>query len=167
MNEEQLTTRRTFYQRVIYGMSSLMTAALALPAVGYLFVPSRNRQDTGWTDAGSITTLQLNTPKELVLQRKRIDGWKISAERATAWVVRTDQEVIAFAPQCTHLGCGYHWEEEKQQFVCPCHDSVFSIDGQVVGGPAPRSLDRYEVRVEGERLWLGRVASSMSEETAL
>ena len=164
MSEEQLSTRRAFYQRIIYGLSSLMTATLALPAVGYLFVPSRKRQETGWTDAGPIATLRQNAPRELVFQKKRVDGWKISTVRATAWAVKTEQEIIAFAPQCTHLGCGYHWNEEKSQFLCPCHNSIFSIDGQVVGGPAPRPLDRYEVRVEGERLWLGSATSSSEQE---
>ena len=159
-------TRRTFYQRIIYGLTSLITVALALPAVGYLLVPSRNRKDSGWAEAGDVTTLRLGEPKKIVFHKKRVDGWKTSTERATAWAVKTDQEVIAFAPQCTHLGCGYNWVGEKKHFLCPCHGSIFTIDGQVVGGPAPRPLDRYEVRVEGERLWLGAVTSS-SEETAV
>ncbi len=99
-------TRRTFYQRIIYGLTSLITVALALPAVGYLLVPSRNRKDSGWAEAGEVTTLRLGEPNKIVFHKKRVDGWKTSTERATAWVVKTDQEVIAFAPQCSHLGCG-------------------------------------------------------------
>ena len=70
-------------------------------------------------------------------------------------MIRTDEEVVAFMPSCTHLGCGYHWDKSKDGFVCPCHDSLFAIDGSVVAGPAPRPLDRYQVRVEGKLLWLG------------
>lgn len=159
MNVGQPTTRRTFYQRLIYILSSLMSAALALPALGYLFVPSRGRKDIGWVDAGSTTTIPPDEPQELVLQRQRVDGWKTITERATAWVVKSGEDIVAFAPHCTHLGCGYRWEKNKGHFLCPCHNSVFSLDGSVVSGPAPRSLDRFEVRVEGERLWLGPVSS--------
>jgi len=78
-------------------------------------------------------------------------------------VKKPKQAVVAFAPQCTHLGCGYHWDEQKQYFVCPCHSSTFSIDGEVLSGPAPRPLDRYEVRVQGEKLWLGPVRRAAGE----
>ena len=46
--------------------------------------------------------------------------------------------MVAFNPACTHLGCAYHWDESPNNFVCPCHASVFSIDGKVLVGPAPR-----------------------------
>lgn len=155
-------TRRNFHRRLIHLLTSLTGVGLALPALAYLFLPSRSRNHAGWTEAGSVSSVPENKPTELVFQKKRVDGWKTTYERSTAWVVRTGTELVAFAPQCTHLGCGYHWNEERRQFVCPCHDSRFSIDGDVASGPAPRPLDRYEVRIEGERLWLGQVTSSES-----
>ena len=86
----------------------------------------------------------------------RRDGWKLISEKATVWVVkRSETEVIAFSPVCTHLGCAYRWEEQKQHFLCPCHSSTFGLDGQVLSGPAPRPLDRYEVRIENGKLLLG------------
>ena len=33
------------------------------------------------------------------------------------------------------------WVGNKQQFLCPCHGSVFVEDGAKVAGPSPRSLD--------------------------
>ena len=90
-----------------------------------------------------------------------MDGWKISSEKSSAWVVRTSaSEVVAFAPQCTHLGCAYHWNEQRQHFVCPCHTSAFGIDGKVLTGPAPRALDRYEIRLRNEKLLIGQVRKS-------
>ena len=87
----------------------------------------------------------------------RVDGWKVTSEKTTAWIVRKDDstKVTAIAPQCTHLGCAYHWEEGNHSFVCPCHASEFSNEGQVLGGPAPRALDRYQVKVEAGRIKIG------------
>lgn len=49
---------------------------------------------------------------------------------------------------------------QKNAGLCPCHSSVFSPDGKVLGGPAPRPLDRYHVKIENTRLLLGRLAAS-------
>jgi menaquinol-cytochrome c reductase iron-sulfur subunit len=169
MNTEPTTspspTRRAFHQRIIYGLTSLIGAALGVPALAYLFVPSRRAEDTTWSEAGDLNALPLGEPSEVVIYRKRIDSWKITMERTTAWIVRQDDEhALAFAPHCTHLGCGYHWDSEKAKFACPCHQSFFSLDGEVLSGPAPRPLDRFETRLVGRRLWLGAVRTSQPEE---
>jgi menaquinol-cytochrome c reductase iron-sulfur subunit len=90
-----------------------------------------------------------------------VDGWKIMSEKSTTWVVKSpDDQVVAFGPQCTHLGCAYHWDEAKNEFLCPCHTSLFSIGGKVLSGPAPRPLDRYETKIEGSKLLIGRLRQS-------
>jgi len=160
-------TRRAFHQRMIYGLLSLIGGALGMPALAYLFVPSRRAEDTTWSEAGNLNSLPVGQPSEVVIYRKRIDSWKITMERTTAWIVRQEgDQAIAFAPQCTHLGCGYHWNAEKSKFECPCHQSFFSIDGSVLSGPAPRPLDRYETKVLGTRLWLGDVHMAKPEDAA-
>jgi Rieske Fe-S protein len=35
--------------------------------------------------------------------------------------------------------------QDDQRFHCPCHGSVFAADGKVMHGPAPRSLEWFEV----------------------
>jgi menaquinol-cytochrome c reductase iron-sulfur subunit len=133
-------------------------AAFSVPAAAYLFLPPKPRKPEDWIDVGDISKLAVNSPAEMVFRRNRIDGWKIISEKSTAWVVKTaDNGVTAFGPQCTHLGCAYHWEEGKDSFLCPCHTSLFSIDGKVLSGPAPRPLDRYDTKVQGARLFLGRL----------
>jgi len=90
---------------------------------------------------------------ELVFQRTGIDGWKTTSEKRTAWVTQTAASgLVAFSPHCTHLGCAYHWEDSSNLFVCPCHNSQFSRNGDVVTGPANRPLDRYQIKVEANRL---------------
>jgi quinol---cytochrome c reductase iron-sulfur subunit, bacillus type len=90
-----------------------------------------------------------------------VDGWKVSSEKATTWAVKVStDEVIAFAPQCPHLGCAYHWNAAKHEFLCPCHASTFSIQGEVLTGPAPRALDRYDLKTEHDKLLVGSVHKS-------
>lgn len=149
-------TRRSFYAAAIYGIWGIITAALAAPALVYLLVPPRMRRQSEWVDAGDLSQVPSGTPVEVTFRRNRVDGWKVSSEKGTAWVLKTaDNQVVAYGPECTHLGCAYHWDGGKNEFVCPCHNSVFAIDGRVIGGPAPRPLDRFQTKIEGNKLMLG------------
>jgi menaquinol-cytochrome c reductase iron-sulfur subunit len=101
---------------------------------------------------------------EMVFRQNRVDGWKIQSEKTSAWVVKlADSEVVAYGPQCTHLGCAYHWDDSRNYFLCPCHSSIFNIDGTVISGPAPRPLDRYETKIEKGKLLLGALRQSPHE----
>jgi menaquinol-cytochrome c reductase iron-sulfur subunit len=151
--------RRSFPIAVIGGLWALMSAALALPAAVYLLTPPRSAKNEGeWIDAGDISRLPVGIPEEVVFRRTRVDGWKITSEKTTAWVVKkNEKDVVAFAPQCTHLGCAYHYQSRTKEFLCPCHTSTFSIEGAVLTGPAPRPLDRYDIRLKGQRLLIGEI----------
>lgn len=63
------------------------------------------------------------------------------------WLVRTDEGILALYKVCTHLGCLFNWQESETKFICPCHGSQFERDGDYIQGPAPRSLDRFVVRI--------------------
>lgn len=141
---------------MIYGLWGVITSALTLPAAVYLLFPPKVKKATQWVDAGDLTQIQPKTPEEVVFRKNRVDGWKVTSEKSTAWVVKlADNQAVAFSPQCTHLGCAYHWDENNKNFLCPCHTSTFDIDGRVLSGPAPRPLDRFQVRVEGTKLLIG------------
>lgn len=157
MGEERIDRRR-FYITVIYGLWGLIGAALGIPAAIYLLVPPKLRREGEWVEAATVSQLPENAPEEVTFRRNRVDGWKVTSEKTSAWVVRTGQnQVVAFAPQCTHLGCAYHWDEHNHNFLCPCHTSTFALDGRVLSGPAPRPLDRYEVKVDGDTLLIGPI----------
>jgi cytochrome b6-f complex iron-sulfur subunit len=38
------------------------------------------------------------------------------------------------------------------RFECPCHGSVFDLGGEYVQGPAPRGMDRFELRLDNGTL---------------
>ncbi len=63
------------------------------------------------------------------------------------WLVNTEEGVLAIYRVCTHLGCLYAWQGSQNRFICPCHGSQFQRGGQYIQGPAPRSLDAFNVKV--------------------
>lgn len=161
MAEEKIEQRRGFLVGSITAMIAAITAALGIPALGYLLVPAREKKRQKWIEAVQLTDLMFNLPEQVVFDRVHRDGWKLVTEKAVAWVVRTgEHQVVAFSPVCTHLGCAVSWRPSDQTFSCPCHTSSFSPDGKVISGPAPRSLDRFDVRVDGIKVMLGEVKQS-------
>jgi menaquinol-cytochrome c reductase iron-sulfur subunit len=155
------SSRRNFFVIAIYGLWGAITAALGLPALAYLLIPPKAKSNEEWVEAGDIGRLEPNIPVEMTFRRTRVDGWKVISEKGTAWVVKSaGDKVTAFGPQCTHLGCAYHWDETKDHFLCPCHTSIFASDGRVVSGPAPRPLDRYQTRLNGSKLLLGKLGEA-------
>ena len=155
------SSRRGFFDAAILGLGAAITAALGLPALAYLLTPPKSEQQDTWIEIGDLDRFAVGAPLEVAFRRNRADAWKVVSEKDTAWVVkRADGGVTAFGPQCTHLGCAYHWDDRRHEFLCPCHSSLFRIDGSVVSGPAPRPLDRYETKVENGKLMLGRLQRS-------
>lgn len=61
------------------------------------------------------------------------------------WVVRDQEGLYAMLGICRHLGCTPNWIQDQQLFRCPCHGSIYDIYGNVMGGPAPRTLWRPAV----------------------
>lgn len=58
--------------------------------------------------------------------------------------------ILAAFQVCTHLGCLVPFDGGQNRFICPCHGSTFERDSSYVLGPAPRSLDQFEVLVTAE-----------------
>ena len=69
------------------------------------------------------------------------------------WMVTTQEgDPKALYMVCTHLGCLYKWEASNGRFECPCHGSKFTHDGFYIEGPAPRSLDSFEITIENSEV---------------
>ena len=161
MDNHSGANRRSFFEHAIHGLGAIIIGALGLPAAAYLLLPPKSKKKDTWIVAGDISQIDAKVPEEVVFRRTRVDGWKVTSEKATAWVVKvSDQQVVAFAPQCTHLGCAYHWDDKNLNFLCPCHTSVFDKDGKVLTGPAPRPLDRYQSKLENGKIYLGEIVQS-------
>ena len=153
-----MTTRRSFSETLIHVLGALIGAAIAGLGGVYLMTPARKKQSAGWVEATDTSKLTAGAAEEVVFERRRVDGWRVTREKTSAWIVKkSEDQVIAFAPGCTHLGCAFRYEAAKKNFLCPCHVSEFSLDGKVLSGPASRPLDQYDVKVEKGRVMLGEI----------
>ncbi len=148
-------TRRSFFVRTIMVLSSLIGISLAIPFVGYVISPAFGRRDEGWVSLGKADQLTVNEPQALDYTTTVKDGWQKSQVRKGTWAVkRPDGQITVYSPICPHLGCGYRWDQQDRLFKCPCHGSVYDIDGAVKAGPAPRPLDTLPSKVENGQLYV-------------
>ena len=59
--------------------------------------------------------------------------------------------VVGFSAICTHQGCTV--APDGAELKCPCHGSVYdAATGANVSGPAPRPLDAFNVKVDGDQV---------------
>lgn len=74
-------------------------------------------------------------------------------EAGRFYLVRLDDGgFLAMYRRCTHLGCAVPYDPATGQFVCPCHGSAFTTEGQVLNPPAPRPLDLFALSIESGEL---------------
>ncbi len=103
----------------------------------------------------AVASVPVGTPTFVTYQETVEDGWVTTQEQMAAWVVtKNGSDFVVFNPNCTHLGCLYAWNPGLQRFQCPCHGSIFDIDGAVIGGPAPRPLDRMPFEINNGQIEL-------------
>ncbi|SEA73743.1 Glycine/D-amino acid oxidase [Thalassobacillus cyri] len=67
-----------------------------------------------------------------------------NGERAGAYKDE-DGQVYLVDTTCTHMGCEVEWNSGEHSWDCPCHGSRFSIEGDVMEGPAKQPLKRLSI----------------------
>lgn len=66
------------------------------------------------------------------------------------WVDKTSDRLFVVFARCTHLGCTPDWKASENKFKCPCHGSGYDSEAINFEGPAPRPMDRAEVKTDAE-----------------
>jgi menaquinol-cytochrome c reductase iron-sulfur subunit len=141
----------------ITAAGGLVSAALGLPAVAYIIGPALQRATGNWIQLGAIAKVEPGVPTLFKTKVERQTGWIVEEQEVSAYVLTDDgQTFVALSNICTHLGCRARWIDDQQIFFCPCHNGVFDKNGEVVSGPPPRALDRYETKVEDAVLYVRR-----------
>ena len=76
-----------------------------------------------------------------------LDGQPIVLTQAKAGTI------VALSAICTHQGCTVG--PLRGELLCPCHGSVFALDGSNISGPAPSPLPTVPVHVVGGQILPG------------
>ena len=86
---------------------------------------------------------------------ERRTGYLTEEQEISVFVTtETGAEFTILSNICTHLGCRVRWVQDQNGYFCPCHNAIFGPDGEVVQGPPPRPLDRFEYMIEEGQLFI-------------
>src|SRR5205823_2742298 len=67
------------------------------------------------------------------------DGHKLAAHRDETGKLHVISAI------CTHLACVVHWNNAEKSWDCPCHGSRFTVDGEIIEGPALKPLKNFKI----------------------
>ena len=110
-------SRRRFFSWVTKIAAGLVGFGLAIPLAGYVISPALRRRAQSWVEVGRLDTLPEGEPAQLDYVTIARDGYMEAKTQKAVWAVKQpDGSVTVFAPLCTHLGCGYHWDTTDRQF---------------------------------------------------
>ena len=86
----------------------------------------------------SPEAVKFESPKETGFVMKDGGGDNAPGKIAFGGFVAKDASgnLNVFAVNCSHLGCSVAYNASQQRFECPCHGSMFNVNGQVTHGPA-------------------------------
>jgi menaquinol-cytochrome c reductase iron-sulfur subunit len=143
-------SRRSFVTGVVATLGGIIASIVGLPAIGYLISPGLKKRITDeWVSVGLVEDLPFNVPTLSTFTRTSQSGWERTATSYGVYVIRKPgQRFNVFSNTCTHLSCRVAWDEEQEEFICPCHDGRFAKDGSIISGPQPRPLDEFEYKIE-------------------
>ena len=132
-NEEpKRPPRRDFLGIAVGGSAAAFAVAVGYPVAR--FIQPAARAASGPTVVGKLEDFPAGTAKTVLINEQPV------------LVIRTaDGEFRAFSALCTHLQCVVGYSVERNRIECPCHQGVYSIEGQNISGPPPRPLEELPV----------------------
>ena len=154
-------SRRMFFNRAYISLMGLGLGGFAAAAfVGFLWPSAGGGGFGGVVGAGKIDDILLNIRLNqgffyLPAARTWITAYPADslpkARRVYQSVLLPGMEagIVALYQKCPHLGCRVPNCPSSQWFECPCHGSQYNRVGEKKGGPAPRGMDRFVVKVSG------------------
>jgi cytochrome b6-f complex iron-sulfur subunit len=135
-DHKNLISRRYFFEIIGFGALGIALVGGLVRAVQYLspnvLLEPSPKFKAGLAEnyqPGSVTFIK--EQKVYIVREKEGDFYSVSAV-------------------CTHLGCITSWRPERDIIACPCHGSKFTMQGNVIAGPAPRPLPRFLITLDDQ-----------------
>lgn len=138
-------TRRHWLRWILATSLGAVGLSILYPLLRYVLPPPESESQTGRVLAARRSELPPNSGKLFRFGAR--PGIVIDTPAG---------EVRAFSGVCTHLACTVQYRKDLQQIWCACHGGRYNLEGAPVAGPPPRPLERFDVALKGDEIWVSR-----------
>ncbi len=143
--------RRSFLSVLPMGILGIVGLTMAVSAKRSLAPENAMGNEEGWRSIGDLAEISGSEPIEKTIAVTCRSGWSKTVEDVSVYVLPQHENKV-LSSVCPHEGCPIVWDGDGKNFVCPCHDSLFSDKGERLTGPAAQDLKEYESRIEDGKL---------------
>jgi len=157
------TGRRDFLKKIFAGGIGALLALFPVGAGLAVFLDPLRRKSAA-TGTLRVATLEAlpndGIPRKFPVLATRVDAWnKFNLVPIGAVYLRrtADNQLQAFNVVCPHAGCFVDFLPDRGHYLCPCHNSTFTLAGKIEdpSSPAPRGLDLLPVEVRNQKeVWV-------------
>ena len=138
-------SRRNFLNMLVGSATVSFIGMLVYPVIKYLTPPRLPQVVPDNILAGEVSKLKDNSGKIFRFGNK------------PAILIRTPSgDIRAFNAVCTHLQCTVQYRSDLKQIWCACHNGHYNLFGKNISGPPPRPLERYDVTIKGDDIFVHR-----------
>lgn len=146
-------SRRGFFGWAVGLGGGFIALVVGIPLVGSVVGKFSTAPASDFVEVGDVSKLPVGEPFALTFVQETQDAYNYALLPHAVWAVKhSDTDVTVFSPVCPHLGCQVFFDRTSKTFECPCHSSVFAVDGTVKAGPAPRPLDTLPTKIDSGQL---------------
>lgn len=156
MTEPHNMSRREFVNITVGTIGTIIAVTIGLPAIAYVLGPGlKVSRAEIWIPLGKVDEFPVGQPTLVSFTRTVVNGWERTTNSYGVFVTKpATGDLYVLSNVCTHLGCRVSWKTEKAEYFCPCHNGIFDIEGQIVSGPQPKPMVRYETKIEDGTLYI-------------
>ncbi|OQX04619.1 MAG: hypothetical protein BWK76_28500 [Desulfobulbaceae bacterium A2] len=148
-------SRRRFCKAGLAGIGTVFGLSAVGGGAVFLGSPALTNKAPGkWIDVGTLSDFGEDVYREVVLEFDIQDGWSFAKQKMLVYVRKAGDTFTAFSAVCSHLGCNVRYQEDKNQFFCPCHAGIYDAEGKNIAGPPPAPLTRLAVKVEEDKVFV-------------
>jgi nitrite reductase/ring-hydroxylating ferredoxin subunit len=134
-------SRTKFLTGVALVTGGVLTAAILVPVIGFAVADSVQEEDWRWVDIGPLRLFPDGKVTSIA-----VSGPSPEANRRL-YLRNKDGTLIGIWNRCAHLGCPVAYSPGGDVYACPCHGGAYDSLGLVTGGPPPRPLDRFDIKI--------------------